>query len=113
MVSSQGKVIGINTAIIYGAQGLCFAIPIDTVKECVEQIKEHGMVTSPWVGIYGVTMTPQVARYYKLKTDSGIESVDPEKAVIQAEMNLVEAQLTELRKNHEAEIYRINVNARG
>ena len=72
LVDTDGRVVAINTAVIPYAQGIGFAIPIDTVKECVDQIKQYGMVTSPWVGIYGVTMTPQVARYYNLKTDRGV-----------------------------------------
>ena len=47
-------------------------IAINTVMECVEQIKTHGQVTKPWVGIYGVTVTPQVASYYNLSRDSGV-----------------------------------------
>jgi S1-C subfamily serine protease len=72
LVDTDGRVVAINTAVIPYAQGIGFAIPIDTVKECVNQIKQYGMVTSPWVGIYGVTMTPQVARYYNLNTDRGV-----------------------------------------
>ena len=72
LVDTDGRVVAINTAVIPYAQGIGFAIPIDTVKECVDQIKQYGMVTSPWVGIYGVTMTPQVARYYNLNTDRGV-----------------------------------------
>jgi S1-C subfamily serine protease len=72
LVDTEGRVVAINTAVIPYAQGIGFAIPIDTVKECVDQIKQYGMVTSPWVGIYGVTMTPQVARYYNLKVDRGV-----------------------------------------
>jgi S1-C subfamily serine protease len=72
LVDTDGRVVAINTAVIPYAQGIGFAIPIDTVKECVDQIKQYGTVTSPWVGIYGVTMTPQVARYYNLNTDRGV-----------------------------------------
>ncbi|MEE8354932.1 MAG: trypsin-like peptidase domain-containing protein [Candidatus Bathyarchaeia archaeon] len=72
LVDTDGRVVAINTAVIPYAQGIGFAIPIDTVKECVDQIKQYGMVTNPWVGIYGVTMTPQVAKYYNLKTERGV-----------------------------------------
>ena len=72
LVDTDGRVVAINTAVIPYAQGIGFAIPIDTVKECVDQIKQYGTVTSPWVGIYGVTMTPQVARNYNLNTDRGV-----------------------------------------
>lgn len=72
LVDTSGRVIAINTAVIPYAQGIGFAIPINTVMECVEQIKTHGQVTKPWVGIYGVTVTPQVASYYNLSRDSGV-----------------------------------------
>ena len=72
LVDIQGRVVAINTAIIPYAQGIGFAIPINTVKECVEQIKVHGQFTTPWVGVYGVSVTPQIASYYSLITDSGV-----------------------------------------
>jgi len=72
LVDTDGRVVAINTAVIPYAQGIGFAIPIDTVKECVNQVKQYGMVTTPWVGIYGVTLSPQVARYYNLNTDRGV-----------------------------------------
>jgi S1-C subfamily serine protease len=72
LVDIEGKVVAINTAVIPYAQGIGFAIPIDTVKVCVEQIKQYGEVMSPWLGIHGVTVTKQVARYYKLNADRGV-----------------------------------------
>jgi len=72
LIDTHGRVVAINTAIIPYAQGLGFAIPINTVKECVEQIKVHGRFTAPWVGIYGVSVTPQIASYYRLMIDRGV-----------------------------------------
>jgi S1-C subfamily serine protease len=72
LVDTEGRVIAINTAVIPYAQGIGFAIPINTVMDCVEQVKTHGRVMRPWVGIYGVTINPQVASYYNLTTDSGV-----------------------------------------
>ena len=72
LVDTEGKVIAINTAVIPYAQGIGFAIPINTVMDCVEQIKTYGRVMRPWVGIYGVTVTPQVSSYYNLTADSGV-----------------------------------------
>jgi len=71
LVDIKGRVVAINTAIIPYAQGIGFAIPINAVKECVEQIKVHGQFTTPWVGIYGVSLTPQIASYYNLRTNIG------------------------------------------
>ena len=72
LVDTEGKVIAINTAVIPYAQGIGFAIPINAAMECVEQIKTHGRVMRPWVGVYGVTVTPQVASYYNLGVDRGV-----------------------------------------
>ena len=72
LVDIRGRVVAINTAIIPYAQGIGFAIPVNTVKECVEQIKAYGRFTTPWVGVYGVSVTPQIASYYNLMTNRGI-----------------------------------------
>jgi serine protease Do len=71
LVDTEGHVIAINTAVIPYAQGIGFAIPINTVMECVEQIKTHITITRPWIGVYGVTVTPQVASYYNLRVEMG------------------------------------------
>jgi S1-C subfamily serine protease len=72
LVDTSGNVIAINTAVIPYAQGIGFAIPINTSMDCVKQIKVYGKVMRPWIGIYGVTVTPQVSSYYKLMTETGI-----------------------------------------
>ena len=72
LVDTAGRVIAINTAIIPYAQGIGFAIPINTAMECTEQIKTHGIMMRPWIGIYGVSITPQVASYYRLGVDRGV-----------------------------------------
>jgi len=72
LVDTFGKVAAVNTAIIPYAQGIGFAIPINYVKECVEQIKIHGRFAEPYVGIYGLSVTPQIAAYYNLSANSGV-----------------------------------------
>lgn len=71
LVDTHGKVVAVNTAIIPYAQGIGFAIPINAVKECVGQIRVYGRPMNPWVGVYGVAVTPQIAAYYNLTTDRG------------------------------------------
>jgi len=68
----NGNVIGINTAMIPFAQGVGFAIPINAVKRVVEQIFEKGRVVRPWLGISGMSLTPQLSRRYGLRADSGV-----------------------------------------
>lgn len=72
LVDMKGKVIAMNTAIIPYAQGIGFAIPINTVRNCFEQIEQHGRFTTPWIGIQGVSNTPQLANYYNLSHGQGV-----------------------------------------
>jgi serine protease Do len=57
----KGEVVGINTAIIQGGQGIGFATPIQLAKSILEQLKEKGKVTRGWLGVYIQSLTPDVA----------------------------------------------------
>jgi len=72
LVDLKGEVIGINTAIIPYAQGIGFAIPINTVKNIVNQLKEHGKVIRPYIGVAMQDLTPQIAEYLKYNDSGGI-----------------------------------------
>jgi len=67
----DGRIIGITTLMIPYAQGMGFAIPINTVKKIAQEILENGKVTRRWIGISGIDVTPQLARRYSLQTESG------------------------------------------
>jgi len=67
----DGRVIGITTMMIPYAQGMGFAIPINTVKKIAQEILENGRVSRRWIGISGVDVTPQLARRYNLQAESG------------------------------------------
>jgi len=67
----DGRIIGITTLMIPFAQGMGFAIPINTVKKIAQEILENGRVTRRWIGISGIDVTPQLARRYNLQTESG------------------------------------------
>ena len=67
----DGRIIGITTLMIPYAQGMGFAIPINTVKKIAQEILETGKVTRRWIGISGIDVTPQLARRYNLQTESG------------------------------------------
>jgi serine protease Do len=67
----QGRVIGINTAMIPYAQGVGFAIPINTVKRITSEILEKGQVERPWIGISGMDLTEPLARRYGMQIQSG------------------------------------------
>ena len=68
----NGNVIGINTAMIPFAQGVGFAIPVNTVKWVANQIFEKGRVVRPWLGIVGTSLNKALARRYDLQGDSGV-----------------------------------------
>jgi S1-C subfamily serine protease len=55
LVNSASEVIGVNTAIIPGAQGLCFAVGVDTARWVVTQLLAHGRVRRAFIGLTGVT----------------------------------------------------------
>ncbi len=67
----EGRVVGINTAMIPFAQGVGFAIPINTVKRISGEILEKGKVERRWIGVSGTDLSPAVARRYGLGTDTG------------------------------------------
>ena len=72
LVDITGKVIAINTAIIPYAQGIGFAIPINSAKICTDDIVAEGVAKKPWLGIVGLTITPQIGHYYDLPVDRGV-----------------------------------------
>ena len=67
-----GKVVAINTAIIPYAQGIGFAIPINSAKNCTNDIVTQGATRRPWLGIVGLSITKEIARYYGLPVDHGV-----------------------------------------
>ena len=67
LLNEQGEVIGINTAIIDGAQGLGFAVPINTAKRIGDQLISTGKVEHPYLGIQMATLTPDLKK--KLNED--------------------------------------------
>ncbi len=67
----DGKVIGITTMMIPYAQGMGFAIPINTVKRIAQEIVDTGRVSRRWIGISGVDVTPPLARRFQIQTESG------------------------------------------
>lgn len=71
LINHRGEVIGINTAIISGAQGIGFAIPSNNAWRVAMDFIEHGRVMRPWLGIIGQTITPAVAKEWQLDVERG------------------------------------------
>ena len=72
----EGRVVGINTAMIPFAQGVGFAIPINTVKRITAEILEKGKVTRRWMGVSGVELNATISRRYGISVDSGFLIAD-------------------------------------
>lgn len=72
LVDLDGKIIAINTAIIPFAQGIGFAIPINSAKSCTTEILTEGTTAKPWLGVVGLTLTQEIARYYGLPVGHGV-----------------------------------------
>lgn len=71
LLNLQGQVIGINTAIIEGAQGIGFAIPISSAKGMLKEVLTSGKVKRAYLGVNYVPITPEVARQYNLSVKKG------------------------------------------
>lgn len=72
LVNLEGKVVAINTAIVPFAHGIGFAIPINSAKNCTNEIIKGGVYARPWLGIIGLNITDEIARYYDLPIERGV-----------------------------------------
>jgi serine protease Do len=79
LVNTKGQVVAINTANMPYAQGIGFAVPINTAKSILKELIEKGRVTRPWIGVASMKVTPQLARYYGLPATEGalVAEVEP------------------------------------
>ena len=84
LLNARGEVIAINTAIIGQAEGLGFAVPINTAKRVAKEIMETGEVKYPYIGIRMVTLTPDIKQRleqlprqnFEISVDSGVLVVE-------------------------------------
>jgi S1-C subfamily serine protease len=74
MINLDGEVIGVNTAIIIGAQGLSFSVNIETAKEIATQLIAKGKVFKAYLGIslQEVAINPKILRHYHLQNSKGL-----------------------------------------
>jgi serine protease Do len=80
--NTEGSVIGVNTAIYSpsgGSVGIAFAIPAETVKNVVAQLKDKGAVTRGWIGVQIQPVTPEIAESLGLKAAKGALVAEPQK----------------------------------
>ncbi len=72
LINSKGMVIGINSAIIPFAQGIGFAIPIQSAMEIADELIKHGEIVRPWISFNAIDVNPKLVAYYDLPTEKGV-----------------------------------------
>lgn len=74
MITTTGEVVGVNTAVIQGAQGLSFSVDINTAKEVAHQLITKGKVFKAWLGLLmqEVQLNPKVKQHYNLANKKGL-----------------------------------------
>ena len=79
LLDSQGRVIGINSAILQGTTGLGFAIPINLAQDIANQVLTTGHITRPYLGINPAELSPEIAERFNLPVREGVivRTVDP------------------------------------
>jgi S1-C subfamily serine protease len=82
LVTSDGHVIGVNTATIMGAQGLCFAIGINTAKFVAARLLRDGKIRRSYIGVQAQTVPlhRRLVRFYDLPKESGVVVISVEEA---------------------------------
>ncbi len=71
LVDMEGKVIGINTAMVMGAQNIGFAIPINYAKRDLEEVRKYGKIKRPFLGVRYIVLNKEIAKVHKLPQDYG------------------------------------------
>jgi serine protease Do len=71
LLNLKGEVVGINTAIVSGGQGIGFAIPVNVVQGLLPQLKGKGKIARGWLGVVIQKITPEIAKSFGLKETEG------------------------------------------
>ena len=71
LINMEGEVIGINTAVVFGAQNIGFAVPINNAKKDLEDIEKYGHIRQPFFGVRYIIIDKMIQKQNKLPVDHG------------------------------------------
>jgi len=71
LVNMEAKAIGVNTAMVMGAENIGFAIPINYAKAILKEVKKYGKLKRPFLGVRYVILNPEISSFHKLPVDYG------------------------------------------
>lgn len=112
LLNLKGEVIGINTAMVSGAQNIGFALSINQVKKAIESVKGTGKISVPYLGVRYFKITPELAKKENLSVENGalirgneespgiIPDSPAKKAGLQAEDIIVELNGEKIDQDH-------------
>lgn len=112
LLNLKGEVIGINTAMVVGAQNIGFAIPINQVKKAIESVQTSGKIVVPFLGVRFLKITPELAKKEKLSVENGallrgneegpavLPNSPAQKAGLQAEDIILEINNEQINQEH-------------
>jgi len=112
LLNLKGEVIGINTAIVSGAQNVGFAIPINKAKRAIESVKQTGEIKVPYLGVRYIIVGPELAKSEKLPVENGalirgtsegpgiLKNSPAEKAGLKAEDIILEVGTSKINKDN-------------
>lgn len=87
LVNLKGEAIGINAAVVFGAQNIGFAIPVSKAQRDLDELKKYGRIRRPFLGIRYILLNPMLQRRFRLPVDHGAfvlrEGVPGRTAIIQ------------------------------
>jgi len=71
LVNMKGEVIGINSAMIMGAENIGFALPINYIKDDLKEVKKEGRIKRPYLGVKYIILSPEISKTNKIGVNYG------------------------------------------
>jgi len=71
LVDMNGKAIGINAAMVHQAENIGFALPVNSTKRDLKEVKEYGRIRQPFLGVRYIPLNEKLKERYELPTDHG------------------------------------------